>query len=40
MKIALIAKQKLGFVNGKCVQPDMNSKEYEAWLRAYSMVIS
>ena len=40
MKIALIAKQKLGFVNGKCVQPDMNSKEYEAWLRADSMVIS
>ena len=39
MKIALIAKQKLGFVNGKCVQPDMNSKEYERWLRA-SMVIS
>ena len=40
MKIALIAKQKLGFVNGKCIQPDMNSKEYEAWLRADSMVIS
>ena len=40
MKISLIAKQKLGFVNGKCVQPDMNSKEYEAWLRADSMVIS
>ena len=39
MKTAL-TKQKLGFVNGKCVQPDMNSKEYEAWLRAYSMVIS
>ena len=40
MKIALISKHKLGFVNGKCVQPDMNSKEYEAWLRADSMVIS
>ena len=40
MKIALIAKQKLGFVNGKCIQPDINSKEYEAWLRADSMVIS
>ena len=40
MKIALIAKQKLGFVNGKCIQPDMNSKEYEAWLRPDSMVIS
>ena len=40
MKIALITKQKLGFVNGKCVQPDMNSKEYEGWLRANSMVIS
>ena len=40
MKIALIAKQKLGFVNGKCVQSDMNSKEYEGWLRADSMVIS
>ena len=40
MKIALIAKQKLGFVNGKCIQPDMNSKKYEAWLRADSMVIS
>ena len=40
MKIVLIAKQKLGFVNGKYVQPDMNSKEYEAWLRADSMVIS
>ena len=40
MKIALIAKQKLGFVNGKCVHPDMNSKEYEGWLRVDSMVIS
>ena len=40
MKIALIAKQKLGFVNGKCIQPEMNSKEYESWLRADSMVIS
>ena len=40
MKIALIAKQKLGFVHGKCIQPDMNFKEYEAWLRADSMVIS
>ena len=40
MKIALIAKHKLGFVNGKCIQPEMNSKEYESWLRADSMVIS
>ena len=40
MKIALIVKQKLGFVNGKCLQLDMNYKEYEGWLRADSLVIS
>ena len=40
MKIALIAKQKLGFVNGKLEQPDVNSKDYEQWLRVDSMVIS
>ena len=40
MRIALIAKQKLGFINGKCIQPDVNSKEYEQWLRVDSMVIS
>ena len=40
MKIALIAKQKLGFVNGKLEQPDVNSKDYEQWLRVDCMVIS
>ena len=40
MKIASIAKHKLGFVNGKLEQPDVNSKDYEQWLRVDSMVIS
>ena len=40
MNISLIAKRKPGFVNGKCVQSDMNSKEYKGWLQANSMVIS
>ena len=40
MKIALIAKQKLGFVNGKCIQPYLNSKNYEQWLGVDNMIIS
>ena len=40
MKITLIAKQKLGFVNGKCIQLYLNSKNYKQWLGVDNMIIS
>lgn len=40
MKIALRAKDKLGFINGKIDVPNMNSNEYEQWQKVDSMVFS
>lgn len=40
MKIALGAKMKLGFVNGKIPIPDEESLEFETWTRVNYMVTS
>lgn len=40
MSIALGAKVKLGFINGKCLKPEENSVDYEQWLRVDCMVTS
>lgn len=34
VKIALVAKRKLGFINGKCKQPNEKDPKYEQWLKA------
>ena len=33
MILALTAKKKIGFINGKIVEPDPESPLYEDWLR-------
>lgn len=40
MLIALRAKDKLGFVNGKCEMPNEDGTDLEKWLKADSMVMS
>ena len=40
MEIALIAKNKLGFVLGTCSQPDLTSPLFPQWDRCDKMVIS
>ncbi|XP_073112179.1 uncharacterized protein [Elaeis guineensis] len=40
MKIALKAKDKLGFINGKCVMHDVETPLFEKWQRVDSMVLS
>lgn len=40
MVLALHVKDKLGFINGKIKQPDLDSEEYEQWHKVDSMVIS
>lgn len=40
MKIALNAKNKLGFVNGVLKEPKADSKEHHAWERCNDMVLS
>ncbi|KAG8650817.1 hypothetical protein MANES_07G072514v8 [Manihot esculenta] len=40
VQIALRAKKKLGFINGKIKAPALDSDDYEKWLTAYSMVVS
>ncbi|XP_010260889.1 PREDICTED: uncharacterized protein LOC104599848 [Nelumbo nucifera] len=40
MRIALKAKNKLGFIDGTCEEPDPTSAEYEEWTHVDSMVIS
>lgn len=40
MKIALGAKNKLGFVEGKVMIPKDSSENYERWRRCDYMVIS
>lgn len=40
MKIALIAKNKLGFVLGTCGQPGSTSRLFSQWDRCDKMVIS
>lgn len=36
----MIAKNKLGFVTGKCVKPAETDPEYLNWQRCYNIVIS
>ncbi|XP_019258336.1 PREDICTED: uncharacterized protein LOC109236602 [Nicotiana attenuata] len=38
--IALSAKNKIGFINGACVEPDLASKEHPQWSRTNYMVTS
>lgn len=40
MKIALGAKTKLGFINGKCRQPDEKDARFQQWLKVDCMVRS
>ncbi|KAL0366305.1 UNVERIFIED_CONTAM: hypothetical protein Sradi_3520600 [Sesamum radiatum] len=40
IKIALRAKMKLGFINGKDPKPEESDENYEQWERVYGMVIS
>jgi len=40
MEIALIAKNKLGFVLGTCTAPAANTSLFEQWNRCDKMVIS
>ncbi|XP_021600646.1 uncharacterized protein LOC110606196 [Manihot esculenta] len=40
MVIALKAKDKLGFINGKCKMPDQDDINYEEWQKADNMVMS
>ncbi|CAH9138233.1 unnamed protein product, partial [Cuscuta epithymum] len=34
VKMALISKNKLGFINGKCAKPSENNDKYQDWIRA------
>lgn len=38
--IALSAKKKLGFINGTCKTPDLNSPDFSQWSCCNDMVIS
>ncbi|XP_060195110.1 uncharacterized protein LOC132624330 [Lycium barbarum] len=38
--IALSAKNKLGFINGKCVEPEATAKDFPQWSRCNDMVTS
>ncbi|XP_021596679.1 uncharacterized protein LOC110603290 [Manihot esculenta] len=40
MIIALKAKDKLGFINGKCKMPEQNDKNYEEWQKTDNVVMS
>lgn len=40
MRIALSAKVKLGFINGKCKMPEENSTNFDQWKRVDCMVTS
>ena len=40
MILALTAKKKIGFINGKIVEPESESPLYEDWLSCNTMVIS
>ncbi|XP_050259077.1 uncharacterized protein LOC126704088 [Quercus robur] len=40
MVLALTAKKKIGFVNGKVTKPDLNSPLYEDWESCNTMVLS
>ena len=40
MVLALTAKKKIGFVNGKIPMPDLDSPLYEDWLSDNTMVLS
>ena len=40
MKIALHTKVKLGFIDGACSKPSLNSPLYDQWIRCDSMVFS
>ena len=40
MKIALKTKTKLGFINGSCARPEVNSHHYNQWIRCDNMVVS
>lgn len=38
MILALHAKDKLGFINGKIKQPNIDPEEYEQWHKVDSML--
>ena len=40
MILALTAKKKIGFINGKIIEPNLKSPLYEDWLSYNTMVIS
>ena len=40
MILALIAKKKIGFINGKISMPDLESPLYEDWQSCNTMVLS
>ncbi|KAL0323580.1 UNVERIFIED_CONTAM: hypothetical protein Sangu_1977300 [Sesamum angustifolium] len=40
IKLALEAKMKLGFINGKMIKPKENSEEYEPWIKNDCLVTS
>ena len=40
MILALTAKKKIGFVNGKVIKPDLDSPLYEDWEICNTMVLS
>ncbi|XP_020552454.1 uncharacterized protein LOC110012588 [Sesamum indicum] len=40
VKLALLSKSKLGFINGEIQKPENNPKELEQWVKADSMVAS
>jgi len=40
VRFALKTKSKLGFIDGKCAQPVVNSHAYNQWIRCDSMMVS
>ena len=40
VKVALVGRNKLGFINGTLVKPHVNSPDYQKWIRNDSVVMS
>lgn len=40
IELALTARIKMGFINGSCKKPNVNSDEYQDWIKCNSMIIS
>ncbi|XP_060959388.1 uncharacterized protein LOC133030608 [Cannabis sativa] len=40
MMVALMARNKIKFINGKLPKPDEDDEDYESWIKCNSLVIS